>query len=100
MRLRLALLGLREIDAEQGAALEQRKVERQRRNGPGGKPDHQMPAAPGDRAERLQRYFAADGIVDHVRPVAAGQRLERVAPVGLGVVDGLLGAVFKRESAV
>ena len=74
MRLRLALLDLGEIDAEQGAALEQRQVERQRRNGAGGEADHQMPAAPGDRAKRLQRHFAADGIVDHVRPVAAGQR--------------------------
>src|SRR4030088_2421423 len=99
MRFWLALLYLREIKPRQGSALEQRKVERQRRNGAGGEPDHQMPAAPGDRAERLQRDLAADGIVDHIRPVSAGQRLERVAPVSLGVVDGFIRAVLSREGA-
>src|SRR4029078_881196 len=39
MRLRLALLDLGEIDAEQSAALQEREVEGQRRNGARGKAD-------------------------------------------------------------
>jgi hypothetical protein len=49
------------------------RLKRQRRNGAGGKPDHEVPPAPGDRAKRLQRHLAADGIEDDVRAVAAGQ---------------------------
>ena len=91
---------LREVDAEQGAAFQQRQIERQRGNGARGKADHEMASAPGDRPKSLHRDLASDGIEDHVGAVSVGQLLERVAPAGLRVVDDGVGAVLFRELAL
>ncbi|MGY4351036.1 hypothetical protein ACVWXM_007529 [Bradyrhizobium sp. GM7.3] len=66
LHLGLADWKLREVDAEQGAALQQWQVEWQCRDRAGGKTDHEMTAAPGDGAKGLYRDFAADGVEDHV----------------------------------
>ena len=75
---RLEAHPIAEIDADDGAALQQRQIERQLGNLAGGKADHEMPAFPGDRAQRGFAIGAADRIEDDVDAVLAAELLQRV----------------------
>src|ERR1700730_10703837 len=97
MRFRLAFLGLGEIDDQQGAPFEKGKIERQCRDGAGGKPDHEVPSSPGDRAKSLYRHLAANRVKDDIRAMAADQPLERISPIRPCVVYGLVGAETNGE---
>src|SRR5690606_8933889 len=81
LRFRLAPGDLGNVYAGEHAALQERQVEGQGRDLPGGKADNEVTSVPGDGSERLHRDLAADGIIDHVRTVVGGQLLQYVAPV-------------------
>ena len=85
--------------ADDGGALEQRQVQRQRRNRASGKTHHQVAAAPGNRAKSRFGQVAAHRVVNHIGAFAAGQALEGFAQVLRAVVDGGVGADGLAEGA-
>ena len=63
-------------DADNGAILEQREIERNTRNA-GRKTDHQEAPFPGGRAQRGFGIVATDSVVDHIGTVGAAGFLEQ-----------------------
>ena len=79
--------GLTDVDADQRRALHQGKVRGQRRDRAADETDHQMPPAPGERAERRLEQRPADRVEHHIDTPAAGEAFQPVAPAVRGGID-------------
>ena len=89
-RLLVHATELTQINANQGRSLEQRQVDRQRRNRPAGKSDDQMPAAPGQAAECRFQNVPAHRVEDHIDTPIRREGLESAPPLRVGVVNAIV----------
>ena len=92
--LRFAAREIAPEHAHDGAALEQRQIQRNLGNVARGESNHQQPSAPGGGAQRGFGVGAAHRVVHHVHALAAGELLDLLAHVLGGVVDAGVGAVL------
>ncbi len=86
-------------DADDGAAFEQREVERDTGNVARREADDQEAAIPGDAAQGGFRVVATKRVDDHVNAVAAGKGLYAFSEVLVGVVDDVVCAVLFADLA-